>query len=59
MDDQQKVMYLIDHDLAEAIFNYLATRPWGEVDPLVVGIQRLSVAKPIDPENQNQVNRGS
>ena len=34
--------YVIDNELRVAILNYLAGRPWGEVNPIVVALHNAS-----------------
>ena len=40
--------YIINEELANAVLNYLAKQPWGEVNPL---IQELNRMQPHDNDN--------
>lgn len=47
--------FVITKDLAEKIANYLTTRPWAEVNELIVGITKLEPLKGPDGKGNDKL----
>ena len=45
-------MFEISAELLQKLANYLATRPWGDVEPLLHEIQSLKKIEDVKPEDK-------
>lgn len=50
MDKQSMKQFIIQEDLATAILQYLASKPYGEVFQLVGGLQQLRILENSEPK---------